>query len=366
MSSTLLVRVFSGDPALDRKVANAHVRVAYGAQSSEQAYDDHITDAAGNVAFMFTPDGPKRVHVHAPGYGDAFVDIVMPRHQDLDISLRPLPLPRMRVDGMNFRLATSARWTMRGASMFLLYQRFLDGEAIQPLLAMLQDLRVNCVRVFGMCHFIPLNEFGRPAFKPQNYGDRFYTELRAFCALCAEYQLYVYFSVFPDNQFIMPALAEQLQHFNRVVGELQLEPNTLLELTNEPGAHDFNRVDAHRFSRPSGIAACAGSYGDIGGPMPGPTWDFGDYHPPRRYPTHIKDCCVVDHPNYVMGLPILLGEPDRYGSNGNPSADQARLSAGASRESALGFVFHSRQGVRTEHFDEVTRRCAEACLGALR
>jgi hypothetical protein len=120
------------------------------------------------------------------------------------------------------------------------------------------------------------------------------------------------------------------------------------------------------YPKPGGMASCAGSYGDIGGPMPPPYWDFLDYHTPRYYPAGIKDCCLADHPNFLRDrAAILLGEPDRFGSNGNPNAEQARQSAGTSIGTALGIVFHSRNGVRGEVFDSETRGCAEAFFGPL-
>lgn len=368
MSSTLLVRVFSGDPVHDRKVAGAHVRVAYDTQSSEQAYDDHITDAAGNVAFMFTPDGPKRVHVDASGYADTFVDTKMPRYSDLDVSLTPLSLPRLTLNGTRF-YADGRPVFLAGASAFLLYRNYLDGQDVTPFLRMLRQLGAKMVRVFGMAHYIPVNQ-GQRAFRPQDYGDRYYDEMLGFYKMLDRHGLYGLWTNFPDNGFIMPALGDQLQHHDRTTTRLRQVSNALYELTNEMFAHDFNRVEAARFPKPIDLLSCVSGHGEeFGGNVPpGPHWDFASLHPPRRYPSHIKDCCVVDNPTYLaLGKGVLLGEPDRFGSRGNTNADQARMSAGASRETALGIVFHSAQARDgTAVFDDLTMRCAEAFFGALR
>jgi hypothetical protein len=278
-------------------------------------------------------------------------------------------LSRVRVDGRKFRDAENRVWFLKGVSLFMAYWRFLNGEDIRPLLGQMRDLGSNCIRIFGMAYFVPVNEFGAAPFKPQTYGDRYYSQLPAFCGLAAQFGQYLYWCVFTDvrgEPNLMPNESDQRRHFDRVVDALRRTPNTLLELNNEQNAHDFNQVNKAAFPRPSGLASCSGSYGDIGEAIPGPHWDFVDFHPPRRYPTHIKDCCVVDHPNYVQGMPVLLGEPDRFGSNGNPNEEQAALSAGTAAGSALGYVFHSRRGTRAELFDEETLRCARANFDAFK
>lgn len=331
--------------------------------SSELAYDERICDGAGHTSFMFVPDGPVVAYLTAPGYRSIEFATVTPDEGAQPITFERASLPRVVVRGQRF-VAGDRPWFLKGASMFPLFQRFLDGEDVRPPLQQLADLGANCVRVFGMFHWINVNEFGKPAFAPQAYGDRFYDQTPAFADLAAAFGLYVYWSAFPDNDLIMPAPADRRAHYDRWIPALESRPNNLFELTNEQDAHAFNAVDARLFRKPSGMASCAGSYGDIGGPMPGPYWDFLDYHTPRYYPAAIKDCCVADHPNFLRGAAVLLGEPDRFGSNGNPNADLARQCAGTAIGTALGIVFHSRNGVRGEVFDAPTRACAEAFFGA--
>lgn len=272
-------------------------------------------------------------------------------------------LSRLRAERSGFVNREGKRVVIAGVSAFMHYERFLKGEDIRPLLAQAKDLGANGVRVFGMAHYIPVNA-GRNAFKPQDYGDRYFDQIPDFCRLCAEYGQYVYWSVFPDNEMI--GVPGPKGFMNRVVAKLKDAANTLGELTNEQDAHSFNHIDPASMDRPSGIAFCSGSYGDIGGAQPSP-WDFCDYHQPRRYepPTHIKDACVVDHPSYLQGHGVFLGEPDRYGTGGNLDQDQARLSAGASRESALGMVFHSTHGRESLRYDDATMAIGRIFLKAL-
>lgn len=282
----------------------------------------------------------------------------------------PVPgdVPKLSVTGTQFT-ANGTRKFLKGATAFMLYRDFLDGRPIEPFLDMLEELGCNMVRVFGMAHYIPVNQ-GQSPFKPQDYGQRYFNELRPFFEMLASHGMYGFWTMFPDNAFIMPRLEEQIQTHNQVVQHLEQVSNSLYELTNENGAHDFNAVDAHRFTRPTGLVACVSGYGDEFGAElpPTPHWDFGNYHPPRRYPSHILDCCPVNHPFVLkLGRPVLIGEPDRYGSRGNGNIDQARMSAGASAQSSAGIVFHSAQGRdgTPDTFDNDTQRCAEAFFRAL-
>lgn len=348
-------------------VPGINIRLALGDLPSDAAYDDRFTDLAGNTAWPNPlPAGHYTLYVNDrnvnPRYGT--VTVLAPSlDSDIPVLLPGAPLGRPSVHGQRF-VVDGAPWFLKGLTAFPLFQMFLDGHDCRPFLQQARTLGANCVRVFGMFHWINVNEFGKPAFKPQDYGDRYYDETPAFCRLCAEYGQYVYWSCFPDNDLVMPNHDDQRRHYDRWVPILEREPNTLFELTNEQDAHSFNAVDAHLFQKSAVMASCAGSYGDTGGAFPPPYWDFFDFHSPRSYPKAIKDCCVADAPDFEAGKAILLGEPDRYGSNGNPNAEQARMAAGTALGTALGIVFHSRQGLRGEVFDDTTRHCAEAFFSA--
>lgn len=357
--------------AQGRPVSHINIRLALGDLPSEAAYDDRFTDLAGNTAW---PNPLASLRGYTLYVNDTNVDsrfgtvthAVPTLGDDILIELPAARTPeRARVVGQRFYVG-EAPWFLKGLTAFPIFQQFLDGQDIRSFLQQAEGLGANCVRVFGMFHWINVNEFGKPAFKPQNYGDRFYDETPAFCRLCAEYGLRVYWSCFPDNAEVMPLHADRRKHYDRWVPILEAEPNTLFELTNEQDAHSFNAVDAKLYPKPPRMASCAGSYGDTGGSFPPPYWDFFDFHTPRSYPKAIKDCCVADAPDFQAGKAILLGEPDRYGSNGNPNAEQARMSAGTSIGTALGIVFHSRQGLRGELFDAVTLRCAAAFFSAIK
>lgn len=362
-----------------RGVANVNIRIAVGRGDSDAAIFDYETDDGGNQGWPipFWPTQDYTLHVNKrnvqSGYGEAETYVLKPadgQYSDIVIQLDGSsgaspsgPLTRLEAHQSGFRNRAGQRVVIAGVSAFMHYERFLNGEDIRPLLQQAKDLGANCVRVFGMAHYIPVNA-GRRPFKPADYGDRYFDAQPEFFALCASYGLYVYWSVFPDCDLIQPGDCRAF--LDREVAVLKQAENTFGELTNEQDAHSFNAVDPSKVNRPSGIAFCSGSYGDIGEAQPYP-WDFCDYHQPRRYepPTHIKDACVVDHPNYLKGMGVLLGEPDRYGTDGNPDQDQARMSAGACRETALGEFFHSTQGRESLPYDGATMDIGRVFLTAL-
>lgn len=350
------------------------IRIAGAGAPQERADYDVLVKTDGTTGWPI-PHWPNRRYELYVNEGDYAQPEWSSEHRtvpdDLDangdlvvtLNRAPVGLSQLTVNRSGFYNAAGERVFLAGVSAFMHYERYLKGEDIRPLLEQAASLGANCLRVFGMAHYIPVNA-GRSAFKPQDYGDRYFDEIPNFCRLAESYGFYVYWSVFPDNEMI--GVPDPSGFFDRVVGKLKEAPNTIGELTNEQDAHSFNHIDPNQMHRPSGIAFCSGSYGDIGEPQPSP-WDFCDYHQPRRYepPTHIKDGCVVDHPSYLQGFGILLGEPDRYGTDGNPNTDQARQSAGACRETALGMFFHSTHGRESQPYDDATIAIARVFFHAL-
>ena len=56
---------------------------------------------------------------------------------------------RLHVDSRHFYDAANHVWRWRGASQFLLFARYLNGEDISPQLDWLEDRGFNVLRVFG-------------------------------------------------------------------------------------------------------------------------------------------------------------------------------------------------------------------------
>jgi hypothetical protein len=350
--------------AQGRPLVGVHVILSVG--------QDYVTNADGYVAFT-VETGSIQFSAHKPGYTSPSSPIVdvQGNTQVAHTLTRDIPAPvQLHVSQQVFVDRQGRRVFLKGATSFLLYKRCLDGEDITPQLQELHDLGCNMVVIFGMVVGFPVGEWAK--FRPQAYGDRYYTRLRSFCQLCGEWGMYVYFCVFADTQHIMPALPDQLRHFNRVDQELSQEPNVLLRLVNEQNAHE-NGVERAAFPNPRTEPACSMDYGEEfgGSRYPPPYWDFGDNHTPRTYPKSVKDICQADNPNYLAGECTIVGEPDKFGfdhyTNRTYQMDpvRAREMAGTARGTCAGVVFHSTDGVYAERLSAPVTACAEAWFAEL-
>lgn len=270
------------------------------------------------------------------------------------------PPSRLFCHDYSFFNQKGERTFIKGVTDFLLYQRYLDEgvPAIKPVLEQRKALGANCVRVIGM-----VSSFSH--WYPQDYGNRYYDALPGFLDLLSQYGLYCYFTVFADTQIVMPSKADQLNHWARVMPLLQAQPNVLIELVNEPYAHENETDDPWAFPRPWLVPASSGSYNDKypgakdGRPSPGPHWDFHDYHTPRSFPKNVGDQCMAINPNYLqLGQPVLSGEPDKFGRpdpNGRPRHTNPRLAgmmAGTASGSACGIFYHTNAGIMSVLFTD--------------
>lgn len=257
-------------------------------------------------------------------------------------------------------------WIWKGCSDFLLYQRFLEGEDLGPLLAERVALGANLLRVFGMCHYIS-------PFYPQRYPG-YVTHLAPFARLLAAMGLRCEWVVFADAQIILPDLQAQRAHLSRIAEALRDESNVCLELVNE---YPKNGVDPLRFTKPTGLLCARGSaLADMVPPRP--HWDYATWHGRRDHKvwgSH-EDMYFLrlgidgdGRPTDFGPVAIVGDEPIGFGSDqpGRRSADPelARRLALSARAHGEGATFHSDDGVRSVPMDEATRRCAEAFFAAL-
>lgn len=343
-----------------------NIRIATGGQSSDEAIFDILTDNEGNQGWPipFWPNQHYTIHVNmrqANGatlrfdsrFGESTVDVA-PGDHDVEVVLPHADGPSgsvsrlVGVDATAHRFVTEdgRRQFLRGATMFILYKRYLDGEDVTPLLGQLQALGCNMVRMFGM-----VTSFAH--WHPQEYGDRYYDQIVPFMNLLAQYGIYGLWTACADTQQIMPSEAQALHHLLRTVDQLVLTQNALFSFVNEQGQHEngINRQAAYdavmKDHRIGWLQFDTGSFGEDA-PCEAPFGTHVVLHVRRAYPSHVKDCCVLDHPNRVNAphLEVLLDEPDRYGEGGNMTLVQCRDSAATSFTS-LGFVFHTSQGVQS-------------------
>jgi hypothetical protein len=275
------------------------------------------------------------------------------------------PTPRLHVEGLNFVTETGEPWIMAFVSSFRLYERFLNGEDITPLLQEAREVGANGLRVFGAF------DFGSPEVQrlyPDEHPD-YYQRLRPFFALLAESGLYAEFTVFADTRRSMPVEDRQFQHWGQLFAELADVPNVLLERVNEDDSHD-NRVTAD-VPRPLGICASFGSNGQ-GADPPQPFWDYADLHSERRGDFALSTTTVhyTIH-GYGGSFPgtqraTVVSEPPGFsdtlqsGRRTNDPAIAYRMGLGC--RWGAGGTAHSDYGVQSVLLSPIQRACVEAFI----
>ncbi len=341
-----------------------------------------VTEPGGSTAWdELCPQAhtPYLVTVEAAGflpYAERHENIF----QDLDIVLTPtgiIPPPpglsRLSITGNGLFAANGARTFLRGSDAFCGLEIFLrfGPNQLKPVFAELRDrYRVNCLRTWSMSVNLQQNEFGRPPFDPRTF-PHYYEAIVDYFDFCAEYSFWQYLGIFPDVQLINSDVGWQQAHWDQLWNIVKDRDDLFgIEFQNEATGHSFNKVSPGFQTRNPDRPWVGTSYSpadpayqngtvpadDLGGRM-------GDLHPDRNYPAHILDCCPVKNVYYLNNKPVVIGEPDRYGWNGNPNRRQAELSAHASRAGAVAAFFHSKRGMRCEAFDDQTADCAEGWFG---
>lgn len=329
-----------------------------------------VTDLAGNTAWDELhpqPNVPYKLSIDHPGYTH-FEDTYPNVYTDIEIELTPTgggdgPVPHLSgLDSTRHRFITTAgtRPFLVMLSAFMLYNRYLRGEDIGPQLQQWSSwrpdngwARFNCLRVFLMAKNIPERDLGWPAFKPQDYPD-FVREWPFFEAQCNDSGFIVLPVAFPDNGYpdMMPNIVDQ-RAFH---GQMSQVVRDLYQLTNEQEAHSENRVDVTQFAKPP-VFSSTGYAGEGLHPF---RWDWFDFHPVRRYPSHIKDQNLVDNPNYEAGTQGMLCENDR-----DKDEKTSGEIAGSSLGSALGTCHHTQAGKEARLYNDTEVSRARAFLNGM-
>lgn len=183
-------------------------------------------------------------------------------------------------------------WQYRGATAFSLFQRYLDGENITPLVLTYKDGGANTLRVLGMW---TVNDFN-----PARYGESYWSGLGRFADELAKNEIRLEFVVFADAQRIIPNTAAQDNHVQWVYATLAGKWNVFIELVNEA---ELNGIDPTRFQRPTNLNVLV-SAGSAGGGLSNPVvWDYTTFHPERNG-------YWFSSPNFTsQGVPLVLDEP---------------------------------------------------------
>src|SRR6187549_4014142 len=124
-------------------VPDINIRIAFGTQPSDEAVWGSIyTDNQGNADWPipFMPVSPYGLHLNFADVNPLYVPqsfYLTPEDMNGNVSivLARTPLTRLHVSGHDFFNARGERVFIKGATDFLLYKKYLDGEDIRFLLA---------------------------------------------------------------------------------------------------------------------------------------------------------------------------------------------------------------------------------------
>jgi len=246
-------------------------------------------------------------------------------------------------------------WPWIGCSDFRLFDRFIKGEHIQPIIDERLACGFNQLRVFAMCG----NMFH---FFPQEHPD-YQAKLTEFLDLLGSCGLRTEFTVMVDATVVMPRLEDQQRFWAEVCVTVAGRTDVFLELVNEVD-QTINVIDTTRFEQPAGVISCHGSKGIVDAAREPvcvtPVWTYGVLHPKRepdwpRYGHNIDE--DVYHTLHVAGVINESCRPDQ-GRGPIPSdhfdAIVNMLVMGG------GGTFHSQAGKDSRLFDATEKPCAEA------
>lgn len=336
-------------------------KVLLALAGSDDPLASRMTDHDGATAWdelQPQPNTPYRLIVQAPGF-QPFAQDYPTVYTDIDITLTPITSglsPLVRIERHRFVTADGRRVFLKMTSDFVLFWRYLEGEDIDPVLAQRQALGFNCVRVFGMCHYVMVNDLHAPTFKPSNHPD-YHPKQLAFFQKCARFGQYPYFCEFPDNAYAMENEDDHVP-YHEANAENMRQVGGILEATNEYFAHSWNQVDFNRILKPVGVLACSTSQGEGLHQWP---WDFGDFHPRRDFPAHVKEQCLSDNPNFEVNFQMGLGENFNADKESN-AVDKYFQVGGSALGTALFSSFHCEQGKQSRLFDGQTLEAALAFI----
>jgi hypothetical protein len=252
------------------------------------------------------------------------------------------PLPRLVVDDRWFRQETGPRWTGIEATDFNLFNRFLKGEDIAPILRQRAELGFNLLRVwtdFDVC--ADGNCPGRQPIGRLVPGEHpgYYARLPEFLDACARHGLYVELTAFtgrPDSD------ASRIAHWESLIAAVASRTNVLLELINEHNVHNKHLPYDRLRQPPAPIVSSHGS-GGAGGEPRLPVWTYVTYHPGFGADWMRKAASEGLEAANKYHVPVLLNETTRFPDNDRSLEHAYDVGRGCALLVA-GCAFHSVTG----------------------
>ncbi len=262
----------------------------------------------------------------------------------------------------------------RGADSYSLYQRFLLGQDIMPVVRELVGLGVNVLRVFAMFneHGIgKVNGMGRLQHTQPAYYDRW----GPFADLLATVGMRLEVVLLADAQDLIPSTDAQQAHVNRLYDILEPHWNvSFVETCNEPAK---NGVDLDRVIPRRGLILRASGNYDVRDCHIDHVLDYVTTHTERK-PEWPRTCRALGEIRDgaecldAVRVPVVSDEPTGYAEAARPDSrsgpgyfpddgrvtdqnpegwsylDDARVYAAGCQMFGAGSTFHSDSGVNAE------------------
>lgn len=315
-------------------------------------------------AFWNAMEGGMRLTVECDGYETQQVVSVAPRQFRVTmkrIGPPPSTLGKLTIDGKFFRQG-GERQTLIESSDFSLFQRYLDGENIAPILEQRRSLGFNCLRVWLLNESVVAwrNGAKQQGIDPRRHAD-FYVRLRAFCELLGAYGLNADLTVFTQTQTLMPNRVEQQHHLDASCDAVRGLGTVIVSRVNEDDQHD-NAVDpAVTPTDKAGIIYSSGSNGSDSIPPTG--GDCTEYHIIGSEWQRKTGHNAMEWAD-ARGIPCWTSEAQRAPDNDSDGKHFYDAAAGGALLCA-GTCFHSVAGKFSRLFDGAEIVCAMShCDGA--
>lgn len=371
MSSTLQIQ-------LTPKVENAMVHLGYvplsvdASGNVENDFDERKTNKEGYAAFLHVE--PKRVYwlIRTPGYQDQPGTVQMPHDELIEPSIEPNALQLLQADGWDIKAEDGTRYVHVGATNYLHFQRWLEGQDVEPLLY----AGFDAYTVTFSMKIVP-GQAGLPELRPENYGG-----IGPFCQRVDEYLTWIEArgkrleaTLLCDCRVMGVDFGWQESFTNSLYEVFRTGCHAvhLVQLVNEPD-NGVNAVDYARFRQPSGLFWSRGS-SLAGQACPLPAGNYADAHLAREGGGVYLDAqpyyMCEGYPGYVgVKGPVITNETRGASNNVNSGSrttdpDYFRRIAGAFRGWAGG-TFHGDDIVHSRPMGDNIRRCADAFLEGIR
>lgn len=342
-------RFLSYDPDAGKTIANRARKSDLSAASFLRTVPDDVVSLPTNAWESFDFDGLNRQFLITIVEGTA-----------------PVPtLPRLHAQGWDLVTEDGKRWVCAGMTNFLLLQRYLEGQDIDPLLYAGADV----YRVTGTMANVPA-QVGLRALRPENYST-YWDSLDAFADRLASKGKRFEFTALCDMRTMGLDFDWQQRFVSQAAEVLKSKTNVLFELANEP-EHATNQVDYSRFTKPDGLCCSRGS--SLGGePCPVPPWTYSTIHTPRSGAPIYTDVppiyMITGYTNQgeqypgvngpcIINEPIGAAEENKPGSRSNDPDLFRRIARMSSAWS--GMMFHCTDAVFSRPLGPVQERCRAA------